>query len=288
MRMNNVLRDPDPAPAPGGGGPAPTPTPPAPTDWRTSIPEDIRNEPSLSTIKDIPSLAKSYVNAQRLIGADKVVVPKPGAPQAQWDEFYNKIGRPDVPDKYELPKDLKLHEGLKFDDEKLKEIKGNFHKMGLTAAQGQQLLKMYAETQSGSLSLLDQQREAEKNSAALAIKELYGDQADHRLDLAKGVIKKFGGDEVFQHLEKTGLGNNVGMVKMLVAIGDLMQEDHARSGTGGLIVADATQALAEIGQLKSDREFQAALHTANAPGHAEAVERWMNLFKVVYPGKQDS
>ena len=40
------------------------------------IPEELREHPSLSPIKDVGNLARSYVNAQRLIGRDKVPLPK--------------------------------------------------------------------------------------------------------------------------------------------------------------------------------------------------------------------
>ncbi len=44
----------------------------APVGFLDSLPEDLRGEPSLRTFTDPASLAKSYVNAQRMIGADKI------------------------------------------------------------------------------------------------------------------------------------------------------------------------------------------------------------------------
>ena len=42
---------------------------PEPVDFRSSLPEDLREEASLADIKDVGSLAKSYVNAQRMLGS---------------------------------------------------------------------------------------------------------------------------------------------------------------------------------------------------------------------------
>ena len=42
------------------------------SDWLDSIDEALKTEPSLSDIKDVNSLAKSYVHAQKMIGADKI------------------------------------------------------------------------------------------------------------------------------------------------------------------------------------------------------------------------
>mgnify|MGYP005710893237 FL=1 len=44
-------------------------------EFLNMIPEDLREHPSLSPIKDIPNLARSYVNQSKLLGADKLPLP---------------------------------------------------------------------------------------------------------------------------------------------------------------------------------------------------------------------
>ena len=44
-------------------------------DFLTMIPEDIREHPCFGPIKDGENLARSYVNAQRLIGSEKIPLP---------------------------------------------------------------------------------------------------------------------------------------------------------------------------------------------------------------------
>ena len=44
-------------------------------DWKTSLTEDIRADKSLAPIKDINSLAKSYIHAQKLVGVEKIPLP---------------------------------------------------------------------------------------------------------------------------------------------------------------------------------------------------------------------
>ena len=80
----------------------------APANFLESLPEYLRSEPSLRTFTDPASLAKSYVNAQRMIGADKI--PKPGKSWTddQYNEFYNSVGRPDSADAY----DMNLGDGM--------------------------------------------------------------------------------------------------------------------------------------------------------------------------------
>ena len=52
-----------------------TETPEVNVDWKQSIPEDIRADKSLESIKDVGSLAKSYIHAQKLVGSDKIPIP---------------------------------------------------------------------------------------------------------------------------------------------------------------------------------------------------------------------
>ena len=53
-------------------------------DWRDSIPEEIRGHSSLEHINDIGALAKSYVHAQQMVGADKVALPGKSATADEW------------------------------------------------------------------------------------------------------------------------------------------------------------------------------------------------------------
>ena len=61
-----------------------TNTPTQNTDWKASLSDEIRNEKSLENISDISSLAKGYVHAQKLVGADKIPVPNKHATEEDW------------------------------------------------------------------------------------------------------------------------------------------------------------------------------------------------------------
>ena len=73
-------------------------------DFLSMIPEELRDHPSISPIKDVPNLARSFVNAQRLIGAEKL--PLPANPSdADLDNIYGKLGRPESAEGYEIAPD---------------------------------------------------------------------------------------------------------------------------------------------------------------------------------------
>ena len=44
-------------------------------DWRSTLSEDLKNDPTLSNFKDVESLAKTVVHQQKLLGS-KIPLPK--------------------------------------------------------------------------------------------------------------------------------------------------------------------------------------------------------------------
>ena len=67
-------------------------------NWKESLPDDLRDNPSLKSIQDVPGLAKSFIHAQKMVGADKIPVPTEHATKEDWDAVYSKLGRPATPD----------------------------------------------------------------------------------------------------------------------------------------------------------------------------------------------
>jgi hypothetical protein len=271
MKMNNVLRMPD--PGEGGGAPA--------LDL-SILPEDLRGEASLSQIKTIPDLAKSYVNAQKLIGAEKIAKPQKNWKPEQWNEFYNNLGRPqDITGYTFKPENLPPDMGV--NDEKLGEARKVLHEAGLSDSQATKVLKYYFESATKNYQDGVRDSENKKVAAISQLKTDWGDKFDTKLNLAQSVVKKFGGEEIKEFLEKHG--NDPQVIKLFSSIGESMLEDSAEGAGNDLMVGDPAQAQAEINTLKSDKEFMEAFLTKNHPGHKVAVERWSVLHEKAFPSK---
>ena len=74
----------------------------AEANWKEALPEEVREDPSMQAIQTVDNLAKSYVNAQKMIGADKIIVPNKYAEENEWQDVFTKLGLPESPDKYEI------------------------------------------------------------------------------------------------------------------------------------------------------------------------------------------
>ena len=101
-----------------------------------TLPEDIRSESSLQNFTDAGQLAKSYIHAQRMVGADKMPVPTKNFTDDDWKETFTKLGVPASPDKYDV--NYNLQEGAT--DQPVKDFISHAHTLGLLPQQLQGVL----------------------------------------------------------------------------------------------------------------------------------------------------
>jgi hypothetical protein len=271
LRYQRLL---DPTPNPGGGG-----TPPPAADWRASLPDDIKADPTLAAIQDVPSLAKSYVHAQRTIGHQRLIAPQKNWTEKEWGELFGQLGRPEKPEGYVTPTDIKFEEGLGFDDAKLAKARDVFHKAGLLPTQADAILKYYAESLNDSVKADRMSREGSKAAAETELKAELGEKYGPAVELANGVVRNFAPEGFVDFLKEHKLDNHPMMIKMMYKIGSVISEDTARGSKDLIPLTNASQAKNEINKAIADPEFLTALRNRRHPGHKDAVARWENLHK---------
>ena len=108
--------------------PSTEPTPQPTKSWKEAISEEFRNDPNIEKFTEIDALAKSYINATKMIGQDKVAVPNKNSTEDQWNEVYEKLGRPESADKYTLTAKSDV---VPIEDAAIKKFAENAHKLGL-------------------------------------------------------------------------------------------------------------------------------------------------------------
>ena len=280
-------------PAPGSqGNPLPA------TDWRTSLPEELRSEKAFESIKGKdwseagPTLAKSYLNAQRMVGADKLVIPGPHATSDEIAAFRTKLGVPAKPEEYSY----KLPEGLTVDkldkprvDTWLKEM----HEAGIPKAAADRLMSKFLAEEHGSIQSQLKARETELQQNELAIRSKYGDKFDENINYARWAVKEFGGNELVALLDKTGMGSHPAVVDTLAKIGRAIADDRARGGGQGPRASSdpsmmrPEDAQAAISSFHADPEKQKALLDRRHPNHENVKMERARLFKAAFPKNPD-
>jgi hypothetical protein len=245
----------------------------APADWRASLPEDLRSEKSIASIKDVGALARGYVEAQRYIGGS-YRIPGQDAPAEEWDHLYAKLGRPESPDKYETKVSSRLRSAFPEPDEA--SYREMAHRFGLSTKQAQGVLDWY-DHQYGSHQ--DDLARAAKDTAS-ELQQLWGGAYEKNLALAQRTVREMGGHEVIEFLDTTGLGNSPALIRMLARVGAALAEDGAISAEveGVLGVDDAKSKIAGI---MNDKDH--AYHKRDRAGHEESVQEMRKLFELAYP-----
>ena len=198
------------------------------SDWRSQLPEDIRDHKSLAHFTDVGAMAKSLVNAQSMIGADKVVIPGKHATDEDWAEFYQKTGRPDSSQGYEL--ENAVPEGVQASDGMLDWFRETAFEVGLRPEQAQTLLTKYNNylgTQSG---VDDEAIEAQVQETMTTLRKEFGPAYDDRIGSAMALQNEYGGTETLVEADGTPILSEDGKQMNVSKVGSLTLEDGTLVG----------------------------------------------------------
>jgi len=193
--------------------------------WRDSLPDELKSNASLEKFSDVSTLAKSYINAESMIGKDKMVIPGANTTEDEWNDIYDKLGRPSDPNAYELT--AELAEGEQIDEQLMSSFKETAHKHGLSPAQAQGLLDYYNSISSQSMVDLENNAVLAQEQSQRELREEWGRSYDDNLNKASTVGKQFFGEDVFgmQLADGSKLGDNPALIKGLSKMASIVSED---------------------------------------------------------------
>lgn len=271
----NLNPHPGVAPVDDGGQPggAAKPAAPAPS-WRDGLDADIKDHPSLTNFKEPKDLAKSWVNAQKLIGKDKIPLPGKNATPAEWDEVYNRLGRPQSPEGYKIPEDYAAPELTS--PEGREAYKSIAHKLGLLPQQAEGLYKWWADQANGGLAQSNEQRAAIQKETETKLRKEFGFAYEQKINDAKKVLLQFNSKEEAEYLE-ANFGNDPTLIKFLIRMGGKMSEDGI-VGKGESNFLSPDEAKAEIAKIRANPVY---LQEGN-PEQKLLVQRMRQLHTMAY------
>ena len=143
--------------------------------WKEAISQEYRSNPNIEKFTELDALAKSYINAVSMIGTDKIPLPGKSATDEQWNEVYNKLGRPESADKYTLEFKTDV---APVDENVIKGFAQNAHKLGLNNKQAQGILEFYKSTLEGSAKEMSVNMESAQAEAANTLRSEWGKSYD--------------------------------------------------------------------------------------------------------------
>ena len=192
--------------------------------WKEAISEEFRNDPNISKFTELDALAKSYINATRMIGQDKVAVPNENSTDDQWNEVYTKLGRPETADKYKLEVKSDV---VPIDEGAIKTFAETSHKLGLNNKQAQGILEFYKNSMEGTAQQSKIDTETAQANAEQQLRQEWGKTCEENVKKAGSVAKANLGVEVLDMQLKDGtrLGDHPDVIKGFAKIADMMSED---------------------------------------------------------------
>jgi len=251
----------------GGDTPAPQ------TSWKDSISEDFRNDPSIEKFTEIDALAKSYINATKMIGQDKLVIPTNNSTEDQWNEVYSKLGRPESADKYTL--DSKS-ETVTMEDGAIKSFAEQSHKLGLNNKQAQGILEFYKNNMEGTAQQSKIDTETSQVQAEQQLRQEWGRDFDGKVKQAGALAKANINPEVLDMQLQNGmrLGDHPEIIKGFAKMAAMMSEDKIL-GTESENVDTSKDIESEISAISNDKN--GPYWNRQHPDHDKMVQKVYTL-----------
>lgn len=212
------------------GAVAPVETGEAPSDdWKSSLPTELQSDPSLQHIGSVEGMAKSYINAQKMVGAEKLAIPGNWATDEDWDLVYNKLGRPQDPGEYEFSL------GEDANEEFTDWFREAAHASGLSGRQAAQLADAYQEFTGGALQQTEAQLDAQRESIEAELRGEYGADFEDKMEATNVLLKEMNAPDLteMRMADGSALGDNLEFIQFFVRVTDYINSEISEDGLAG-------------------------------------------------------
>jgi hypothetical protein len=190
-------------------------------NWTDGFEDNVKEHMATKGYTDPGQLANAYINLEKAVGADKVVLPSTDSDLSEWDGW-SKLGTPEEASGYELA----APEGYDAYDQGLSDwFREAAHSARLPASQAQKLHDSFVERMIGAHEEMGSSAKQQNETWETELRQEYGTAFEERISAARFAVREFGTPELQQAFDDAGLGSNPDLVRAFVKIG-------IRLGTG--------------------------------------------------------
>ena len=254
-----------------------------PTDdktWFDNIPDgtfDERSQGILKRFNTVGDLAKGYMNAFNLVARDKIPMPQN---DDEWQEVYDRLGRPSEAAGYELATREELPEEFKeLMSKNMDWFRMTAHELGLNSKQATELYRRYTDYIYDEAKSQNDQIESEMGEAVTTLKSELGENYEAKMVLANRAISELGGEDLISLFERTGMGRNPTVVRAFIKMGELMSEEGPVDTSLETGDGDFSQLDEEIAAIQANPAYL----DARAPEHKILVDKMAKLMAKRHP-----
>jgi hypothetical protein len=243
-------------------------------NWHTMLQDGtLHEDKTLPRIKDVESLAKSYVHVRKQVPLDKMARPNENWTDSDWEEYHKAGGRPDTAEDFNIKKPDDLPEGIPWDEDLSKDYQNLFFKIGLSKKQSDAIADFNKTRMIETKQRLDQMKESEFVTLKDALTKKWGMAYDQNVHLGNIAIEKG---------SKKDLDFKERLIQKINADPDLVE---FTSNLGGLfaehkIVEDTNiPTPADIQTRISEEMARDSYTNRNHPNHKHQVQLVQQLFQ---------
>ena len=233
--------------------------------WQQHAPEgyeDLKDDKTLSTFKNVFALGKSYSHVRKQVPMDKMPRPSETWGFAEWDEFHKAGGRPDTAKDY----NIKRHKDISEDAMPQSVIDG-FQEVLFKHGASKKLVEAlvaYNDEQTLKMMKTTQDAEVEQNTQLWdQLHDEWGRAYDQRVGRAEKAIERgTDGSEGFYRRVLDKVNKDADLIKWAANIEDHFSEKDLVEGTRVDTPADIQ---AQIDELRADPRFSHADKNVRKP-----------------------
>lgn len=233
----------------------PTPNPAPVLGWKDNLPSDMRASPLLQSYDNTPDgMAKAfngYLSLEKLLGREKIVVPKDDNDTEGWNMFNKAMGVPDKPEGYGL-EDSALPENMKDYSLDKQEFAQAMMEARIPKSSVNKLWKVYQQKNIDTFNKLIQQNQEKMNKNINTLKSEWGEAYNINVELGQQVINRFATNkEESDWLTAVLLSDPIG-IRFLARTGDQFAENKVPEFQVKKFTMSPESAQEEITKLKAD------------------------------------
>jgi len=187
---------------------------------------------------DPAEMAQGYRNLEKLVGGEKLPLPKGDTDNEGWDRVYKALGRPAKPEDYQLP-DLESAQA--------------YHKLGLTGRQATGLSAWQDTLQAAREQKAKEEAATLRTQQLAAVRKEWGGEFDENVRLGKRAVREFGLEGSVEKLE-AALGS-ADLLKLTAKLGRGLKEDSFAGGSVPAAGPTKEGAKEELALLQRDKAF---------------------------------
>lgn len=241
---------------------------------------ELRDNPSLADVGDVPTLAKRFVDTKAFVGRKGVILPGENATPEELAAFHTALGRPEKPEDYEIAAPESLPEGFPYAPELESAFRQWAYEEGLSATQAKNLFNKYLKANVENFTTQTEAQKAEfKASQDAIVAELHkdwGDKYEENFGIAQTAMREFfpPGSKALAALDKV-MGDEPDLIRMAYTIGK-------RMGEAGFVKGDMS-ATASLDTRRQELMASPAYTDKKHLDHIKVNKEVTDIYEKLYP-----